>query len=103
MSSYTVRFTTEAAGDLERLYAFILDRDESDWLLAEKALQAIRDSIKQLAFFPYNCRKVMADNPYLREIIIPFGGNGYVALFEIEPDNIVTILAVRHQREDDYH
>ncbi|MDC9726393.1 MAG: type II toxin-antitoxin system RelE/ParE family toxin, partial [Candidatus Thioglobus sp.] len=27
----------------------------------------------------------------------------YVALFEIENNNTVTILAVRHQREDDYH
>ena len=28
---------------------------------------------------------------------------GYVALFEIEGPSTVTILAVRHQREDDYH
>jgi plasmid stabilization system protein ParE len=36
-------------------------------------------------------------------MVIPFGAGGYVALFEIEADNFVTILAVRHQREDDYH
>lgn len=42
-------------------------------------------------------------NPYLRELVISFGAAGYVALFEIEPDDIVTILAVRHQRESDYH
>jgi hypothetical protein len=35
--------------------------------------------------------------------VITFGANGYVALFEIEENNIVTILAVRHQREDDFH
>jgi len=29
--------------------------------------------------------------------------NCYVALFKIEHDDIVTILAVRHQRESDYH
>jgi hypothetical protein len=34
--------------------------------------------------------------------VIPFGKTGYVALFEIEPPRTVTILAVRHQREDDY-
>lgn len=33
----------------------------------------------------------------------PFGDSGYVALFEIEPRHEVTVLAVRHQREDDYH
>jgi hypothetical protein len=29
--------------------------------------------------------------------------SGYVALFEIEDAATVTILAVRHQLEDDYH
>ncbi|HWW77954.1 MAG TPA: type II toxin-antitoxin system RelE/ParE family toxin [Steroidobacteraceae bacterium] len=35
--------------------------------------------------------------------MIPFGGAGYVASFEIDDDKTVTILAVRHQREDDYY
>jgi hypothetical protein len=34
---------------------------------------------------------------------LPFGGSGYVALFEIENRETVTLLAVRHQREEDYH
>jgi len=34
--------------------------------------------------------------------VIPFGSAGYVALFEIEDRSQVTILAVRHQREEDY-
>jgi len=46
---------------------------------------------------------VSVRNPYLLELVISFGAAGYVALFEIEPDDIVTILAVRHQRESDYH
>jgi ParE toxin of type II toxin-antitoxin system, parDE len=29
--------------------------------------------------------------------------DGYVALFEIEDASTVTVLAVRHQLEDDYH
>jgi mRNA-degrading endonuclease RelE of RelBE toxin-antitoxin system len=36
-------------------------------------------------------------------MLIPFGDSGYVILFEIEDSTTVTILAVRHQREDDYH
>ncbi|RKW41536.1 MAG: type II toxin-antitoxin system RelE/ParE family toxin, partial [Lautropia sp.] len=31
------------------------------------------------------------------------GSSGYVALYRIEPNDIVTVLAVRHQREEDYH
>ncbi|MDI9682423.1 type II toxin-antitoxin system RelE/ParE family toxin, partial [Burkholderia cenocepacia] len=38
-----------------------------------------------------------------RELIVSFGTSGYVLLFEIEAAEQVTILAVRHQREDDYH
>jgi hypothetical protein len=32
-----------------------------------------------------------------------FGSAGYVALFEIDDEKIVTILALLHQREEDYH
>jgi len=42
-------------------------------------------------------------NPFLREVIIPFGSAGYVALFEIENRDTITLLAMRHQREQDYH
>jgi len=38
----------------------------------------------------------------LRELIIAFGANGYVALFEIEDSQTVTVLAIRHQREEDF-
>lgn len=53
--------------------------------------------------FTFTCRKAVPNNPFLRELLIPFGAAGYVALFEIENTETVTILAVRHQREDDYH
>jgi hypothetical protein len=35
-------------------------------------------------------------------MVVPFGGNGYVTLFEIEQEDVVTSLAIRHQREDDF-
>ncbi len=46
----------------------------------------------------------MADayHPRIRELLIPFGRSGYVALFEIDDAETVTLLAFRHQREDDY-
>jgi plasmid stabilization system protein ParE len=69
---------------------------------AAKALKAIQHSIKLLNFSPYSCRKVAADMPRLRELLIPFGASGYVVLFEIELPRTVTVLAARHQREDDY-
>ena len=63
---------------------------------------ATNQAIELLNTFPFTCRKAKADTPFLRELIISFGANGYVALFEIEEENVVTILAVRHQREEDY-
>jgi plasmid stabilization system protein ParE len=98
--SYRVRFTGAAREDLRRLYAFLL---EQDLAVAERALQAIEKATGLLQDFPFTCRKVTPDNPFLRELLIPFGAAGYVALFEIEDSETVTILAVRHQREDDYH
>lgn len=101
--SYKVRFTLEAETDLVRLYEFILEREAIDWHLAENALAAIQQGIRTLELTPFVCRKVKANDAFLRELIIPFGSTGYIALFEIENRDWVTILAVRHQREEDYH
>lgn len=100
MKRHRVRLTPDAEDDLIRLYDFLLDKDLA---AAERALEAIRAGIELLRFSPFSCRKAAADNPLLREIVIPFGSAGYVALFEMDGPSTVTILAVRHQREDDYH
>lgn len=100
MRRYTVRFTAEAEEDLLRLYDFLLEKDRA---AAERALKAIRRGIALLRFSPYSCRKAASDAPRLRELLVPFGASGYVVLFELESPRTVTILAARHQREDDYH
>jgi plasmid stabilization system protein ParE len=97
--SYQIRFTKAARNDIKRLYAFLLVQDIQ---AAKRALEAISKAMELLKTFPFTCRKAKADNPFLRELIISFGANGYVALFEIEESQTVTILAVRHQREDDF-
>jgi plasmid stabilization system protein ParE len=96
---YQIRFTKAARDDVNRLYAFLLVQDKH---AANQALEAINMAVDLLKTFPFTCRKAKADTPFLRELIISFGANGYVALFEIEEAQTVTILAVRHQREDDY-
>ncbi|NDZ15782.1 plasmid stabilization protein [Variovorax sp. WS11] len=103
--SYRVRFTREAAKDLERLYDFVIDRElerGGDLTLAERAIEAIENGVATLSFSPFTCRKA-GDSPFIRELVIPFGASGYVALFEIESSDSIAIAAVRHQREDDYH
>lgn len=101
--SYQVRFTDDAEADLVRLYEFILTKDQPDWSQASRALEAIKNGIRSLELSPFSYRKATASNPFLRELIIPFGASGYVALFEIDDELTVTILAVRHQREEDFH
>lgn len=97
--SFRVRFTLEAKSDLERLYGFLAEQDLE---AAERALDVIDRAWTILEEFPFSCRKAEDSNPFVREIVIPFGSAGYVALFEIENQQTVTVLAVRHQREDDY-
>ncbi|MFX1671820.1 type II toxin-antitoxin system RelE/ParE family toxin [Paraburkholderia sp. A2WS-5] len=101
--TYTVRFTRAASDDLDRLYGFIVERDDADVELASRALVAITAGIATLESSPFTCRKAHSSMPFLRELIIPFGAWGYVALFEIDDDQTVSILAARHQRESDYH
>ena len=104
--SFRVRLTREAEADLGRLFDFVLERelgrDGGDLGLAEQALAAIRAGFATLESSPFTCRKA-GSSPFLRELIIPFGRSGYVALFEIYGSRDVVIAAVRHQLEDDYH
>ena len=97
--SYQIRFNKAARDDLTRLYRFLVNQDIQ---ATKNALEAVNTAIELLENFPFTCRKAKPDNPFLRELVISFGTNGYVALFEIEENNMVTILAVRHQREDDF-
>ncbi len=102
MNRFRVRFTPEAEADLLRLFDFQLEQDIA---AADKAREAMAKAIELLEVFPFSCRKALGGdgNPFLRELIIPFGASGYVALFEIENRDTVTLLALRHQREEDYH
>ena len=102
MKKYAVQLAPEANEDLKELYDFLLQFDSNT---AERALQTIVDSYDVLSKFPYICRKADkgARGPLVRELLISFGASGYVALFEIEDDETVTITAFRHQLESDYH
>ncbi|HAX19576.1 MAG TPA: type II toxin-antitoxin system RelE/ParE family toxin [Hydrogenophaga sp.] len=102
--SFAVRYSASARDDLIRLYQFLLDRASTveDLDVAERALSAITSAVDSLGRSPFIYRKA-GQSPFLRELLIPFGHSGYVALFEIEDASTVTILAVRHQLEDDFH
>jgi plasmid stabilization system protein ParE len=104
--TYRVLFSEAAAVYLEQLFDFALQREldseTGDLDMPERAVQAIKDGIAFLESSPFACRKA-GNSSFIRELIIPFGSTGYVALFEIVDSSTVIIGAIRHQREDDYH
>ncbi|MEO5794380.1 MAG: type II toxin-antitoxin system RelE/ParE family toxin [Rhodoferax sp.] len=102
---FEVRYTDSAREDLLRLLDFLLDRAQTveDFDAAQDAINAVRSAVEtHLCRTPFIFRKA-ADSPFLRELVIPLRRTGYVALYEIEAGQVVNILAIRHQREDDYH
>jgi plasmid stabilization system protein ParE len=103
--SFVVELSPAAEADLDRLFDFLLDQADSteDLHRAQAAIEAIRATAQhRLAITPFSFRKA-AQNPAQRELIIPFGSTGYVAMHEIASASKVIVLAVRHQREEDYH
>ena len=104
-AAFEVRYSDTAQEDLLRLFDYLLDRAKTaeDFDAAQLAVDAIREAVERsLSRSPFVYRKA-GDSPFLRELLIPFRGAGYVALYEIKDAVHVTVLAVRHQLEDDYH
>ena len=102
---FEVLYSDSAREDLIRLFDFLLDRAKTaeDFESAQVAIDVIRDAVERsLSHAPFAYRKA-GDSPFLRELLIPVGGAGYVAQYEIKDATQVVVLAVRHQLEDDYH
>lgn len=104
--NYEVVFSREAEEDLLRLFEHAFSRElnspTGDVGVAARAIDAIRQACRFLSISPFSCRKA-ASSPFARELIVPFGGSGFVVFFEIRGGRRVHVGAVRHQRESDYH
>ena len=102
---YSVTLLEEAVADLRRLEDFAIERELAsetpDWTTPQRALDAIREGMRLLSWSPFTCRKAELGNGRSRELVAPFGGGGYVVLFEIVGNDVV-VGAFRHQREEDY-
>ncbi|NMG34581.1 type II toxin-antitoxin system RelE/ParE family toxin [Azoarcus sp. TTM-91] len=87
----------EAADDLERLTDFLLEADAS---AAIETVDLILDALAILARHPRIGRPLPQG---LRELVISRGQSGYLALYSYdEAADIALVLALRHQREEDY-
>lgn len=106
LGPFEVRFTGQALDDLNRLFDFLLERAKivEDVGIAQRAIDEVKATCEgSLSKTPFSYRKT-GESSLRRELIMPFGSTGYVVQYEIEPAlSRVIVLAVRHQREDDYH
>jgi plasmid stabilization system protein ParE len=104
---YEVRFTPAAEEDLVRLTDFLLSRarDLDELNQVDASIRTLRQAVeKQLSAIPWSFRKAgQGSRTTRRELVVPAGASGYVALYEIESTSRVQVLAVRHQLEQDYH
>lgn len=97
--------TEEAGEDLLRLAEALIERctTAEDFDRASLTMAALRAAVDGLSDCAFRCRKAGdGRDPFLRELVIPYGKAGYLALFEIVGDTVV-VAAIRHQRESDYH
>ena len=104
---FRVEMTPQAETDLERLFEFLVVRSETLEKLdhAQHVLNQLRTGIqRRLAENPWAYRKAGdGRRTTRRELIVGLGSTGYVVLYEILPGRDIKVLAVRHQREEDYH
>jgi plasmid stabilization system protein ParE len=94
-----VEYSRRAEQNIEEIFQFYsaFDRETAD-----KAVQTIVLSLRKLVDAPTTGRPVI-DSKRLRERVIPFGGQGFLALYEIFSNGQgITIAAVRHQRQVGY-
>lgn len=103
-SPYKLIATAGFQEDIERLEQHIVDRELASHAPDDACLFRFRDavvrSLQVLTLAPHTCRRSEQDRSF-RELIIPFGSSGCVALFVIRGCDVL-LLAVRHQHESDY-
>jgi plasmid stabilization system protein ParE len=84
--------------DVQRLYRFLALKNID---AAKRAVTAMRQGVRVLGQQPGIGRPIDEMPDEFREWIIDFGDSGYVARYRLDSD-VVTILAMRHQKEVGY-
>ena len=81
--------------DVQRHYRFLASKNID---AAKRAVTAMRQGVRVLGQQPGIGRPIDEMPDEFREWIIDFGDSGFVARYRLDSD-VVTILAVRHQKE----
>jgi plasmid stabilization system protein ParE len=91
-------FAPAAIRDMQRLHDFLRPKNPD---AARRAGEAIRQAVKILGTYPRMGRLIDDLPDQYREWPIDFGDSGYIARYRVD-DDVITILAIRHQREAGY-
>jgi addiction module RelE/StbE family toxin len=90
-------FAARAEADLDRIFQFVAAEDPT---AAGAVTALIVEALQILERHPLIGRQTEEG---LRELVISRGKSGYMALYEyFEADDVVMVLALRHQREAGY-
>jgi plasmid stabilization system protein ParE len=90
--------TKEAVADLDRLTDFLLQTAPEATVVT---VDLVLDALQILANHPLVGRPLPGN---LRELVISRGRTGYLALYSYDASaDVVLVLALRNQRESDYH
>jgi len=94
----SVKLAPAALQDLQRLREFLRTKSP---VAAQRAGATIAQAVRSLGDQPEIGRPAPDMAPDYRELVIDFGGSGYVALYRYVGQEVV-VLAIRHQREAGY-
>ena len=98
--SHIVVWSPRSLECVQRLYNFLAEKDIE---AAKTAAALILKQAELLEQFPQAGRPAEDLEPEHRELLIPFGGVGYVLLYHhAENGEAITVLAIRHQKEVGY-
>ena len=90
-----VAYAPRAINDLMRLREFLRPKSPA---AANQAIKSIRNALLLLGHHPQIGRPIDEMPEEYRDWIIDFSDSGYIARYRYDGD-VVTILAVRHQKE----
>jgi plasmid stabilization system protein ParE len=93
-----VIYASSAIRDFQRLREFLRTKNP---VAAKRAADTITKALQVLGLQPQIGRPVEDMPDSYREWMIDFGDSGYVARYHFDGE-VVTILAVRHQKEVGY-
>lgn len=93
-----IEYSTGMLTDIERMVNFLM---EYDLLAALNTFDIINDGLQLLKRHPEIGRLVGDEK---RELVISRGNTGYIAIYTFDKlQNVVVVLAVKHQREGQFN